>query len=317
MTPILQVSHLSKSFRIGRKKSLKALRDVSFSLSQGTVTCLVGESGSGKTTLANLLLRLILPDSGEIFYKGIPVVKAEKETLNFLRREMQAIFQNPYLSFNPRIKIKTAFDNVLKVAFRKMKPSDRFAAMEALLQQVNLPVESVQKYPSQFSGGQQQRLAIARALAPGPRLLVADEPVSSLDASNKKQVLALLQKLQREKNLTVFLISHDLRAVRQIADFLLVLYAGELVEMVGSAAFFSHAAHPYSRALLDATPRLGAGKETARIFLAGDPPDLTQTNKGCIFAPRCPRATPVCFSESPGWQTVDAAHQVRCHFPVV
>ncbi len=317
MTSILRVAKVSKSFSIKKKSTLRALRDVSFSLSEGTVMCLVGESGSGKTTLANLLLRLLLPDSGEIFYKGISVVHAGKQDLPFLRREIQMIFQNPYLSFNPRLKIKTAFENVLKVVDGKMSRSGRLETTRTLLRQVNLPVDSLEKYPGQFSGGQQQRLAIARALAVGPRLLVADEPVSSLDASNKKQVLDLLQKLQREKKLTVFLISHDLRVVRQIADFLLVLYAGELVEKTPAGDFFRNAAHPYSGAFLKTTQHLGAQKERARLFLPGDPPDLTQHTTGCVFAPRCSRARPVCFSERPEWRRVGSDHQVRCHFPEV
>ena len=276
---------------------------------------MVGESGSGKTTLANLLLRLLLPDSGEISYKGISVVHAGKKDLSFLRREIQMIFQNPYLSFNPRLKIKTAFGNVLKVTDKKGSRRKRLETTKTLLRQVNLPESSLEKYPSQFSGGQQQRLAIARALAVGPRLLVADEPVSSLDASNKKQILDLLQELRSEKKLTVFFISHDLRVVRQIADFLLVLYAGELVEKAPAGSFFSHAGHPYSNALLEATPRLGNGKETPRLFLPGDPPDLTQPASGCVFAPRCPKAKPVCFSTTPEWRQIGPAHWVRCHFP--
>ncbi len=315
MTPLLTVSDVTKSFRVKKGKALRALHNVSFSLQAGTVTCLVGESGSGKTTLANLLLRLLTPDTGEIWYKGTSVVHAGKRELAFLRGEIQMIFQNPYLSFNPRVKIKTAFGNVLKVADKKIPRSQWISKTQTLLQQVNLPADSLWKYPSQFSGGQQQRLAIARALAVNPRLLVADEPVSSLDASNKKQVLDLLQKLQKEKELTVFLISHDLRVVRRVADFLLVLYAGELVEKAPASAFFAGAVHPYSRVLLQATPRLDVGEKRPRIFLPGDPPDLTRPADGCVFAPRCPNARPVCFSERPPWHAAGPNHWVRCHFP--
>jgi len=319
---LLTLSHVKKYFRLenhpyfpGEKAVLRAVDDVSLTVHQGTVAGLVGESGSGKSTLAKLIVRFYLPDSGTILYKNRSVLSVTPKDQRFLRRDIQMIFQNPYLSFNPRLKIKSALGEVLKTHF-SMSSAERDRRMVELLRQVNLPEESLQKYPSQFSGGQQQRLAIARALAVNPNFLVADEPVSSLDVSNQIQLLHLLKTLQQENGLTLLMISHDLRVIHQIAQIVFVMYAGKILERASAHRFFTLPAHPYSQALLAATPKLTESPSPTRLHVAGDPPDLTRPLPACPFAPRCPQAKDVCFSRVPPWQKLVSDHQVWCHFPI-
>jgi len=318
---LLTLSHVKKYFPLenhpyfpGEKAVLRAVDDVSLELQQGTIAGLVGESGSGKSTLAKLIVRFYLPDSGNILYKNMSFMPITNKDQSFLRREIQMIFQNPYLSFNPRLKIKSALEEVLKTHF-SLSSAERNQRMIELLRQVNLPESSLQKYPAQFSGGQQQRLAIARALAVNPNFLVADEPVSSLDVSNQIQLLHLLKSLQLENGLTLLMISHDLRIIHQIAQVVFVMYAGKILEKATSRAFFALPAHPYSQALLAATPKLMENHSQTRFHVAGDPPDLTQPLPACPFAPRCPQAKDICFSRVPPWQTLHSDHQVWCHFP--
>ncbi len=322
MDALLTLSHVKKYFLLenhpyfpGKKAVLRAVDGVSLKLPQGAIAGLVGESGSGKTTLAKLIVQVFQPDSGDIFYKKIPLVRTDNRNKNSLRREIQMIFQNPYLSFNPRLKIKSAFGEVLKTHF-SFSSAQRNHRMIELLQQVNLPEDSLQKYPAQFSGGQQQRLAIARALAVNPNFLIADEPVSSLDVSNQIQLLNLLRSLQQENGLTLLMISHDLRIIHQIAQIVFVMYAGKILEKADAETFFDSPAHPYSHALLAATPKLTENHLQTKSYITGDPPDLTQPLPACPFAPRCPRAKDICFSRVPPWQTLHPSHQVWCHFPI-
>ena len=321
MDPLLVISHVKKYFILEnsayfakKKVALRAVDDVSMKIPSGVAAGLVGESGSGKSTLAKLIVQLFKPDSGDILYKGKSIVTAEKKDQNVLRQEIQMIFQNPYLSFNPRLKIKSALGEVIKTHFSLSSTDRKFRIFE-LLKQVNLPEESLNKFPAQFSGGQQQRLAIARALAVRPNLLVADEPVSSLDVSNQIQILHLLRSLREENGLTLLMISHDLRIVHQIAQIIFVMYAGKIVEKSSTADFFDLPAHPYSQALLAATPKVTERSQT-KFYIQGDPPDLTQDLPACPFASRCPRAKDICFTHVPTWQSVTPGHQVWCHFPI-
>ncbi len=322
MGALLTISHVKKYFLLenhayfpGKKAVLRAVDDVSLQLTQGSIAGLVGESGSGKSTLAKLIVQLFQPDSGDIFYKKTSLVRTRNQNQSFLRGKIQMIFQNPYLSFNPRLKIKSALGEVLKTHF-SLSSAQRNRRMIELLKQVNLPENSLQKYPAQFSGGQQQRLAIARALAVNPNFLVADEPVSSLDVSNQIQLLSLLRSLQQENGLTLLMISHDLRIIHQIAQSIFVMYAGKILEKAPTKAFFASPAHPYSQALLTATPKLADGDSQTKFHVAGDPPDLTQPLPACPFAPRCPLAQDICFSHVPPWQTLPTGQQVWCHFPI-
>ncbi len=318
---VLSVSHLKKQFllenyslRFGKKAALRAVDDISFELTEGSVTGLVGESGSGKSTVAKLILQLIKPNSGQIAYKGISLAGASKKDQRFLRREIQMIFQNPYLSFNPHLKIKSVLKEVLKAHF-SLSRNEMQARMVEHLRQVNLPEDSLEKYPAQFSGGQQQRLAIVRALAVNPKFLVADEPVSSLDVSNQVQILKLLQSLESKKGLTILMISHDLRMVRQIAEHVLVMYAGKILEKAPADSFFAAPAHPYSGALLRSTPKMTGNSLEKKLFVQGEPPDLTRPLPACPFAPRCPKTRKICFTKEPEWKTLAARHQVWCHLP--
>ncbi len=307
MTPVLEARALSRHYTVWRgafrrAATLRALSGVSFSLLPGRTLAVVGESGSGKSTLGRLLTLIEPPTSGALIIEGEDVAAADKARRRRLRQEVQMVFQNPYGSLNPRQKIGRALEEPLLVN-TEMSASERDAAVRAMMAKVGLRPEYFDRYPHMFSGGQRQRIAIARALVLRPKILVLDEPVSALDVSIRAQVLNLLAELQEAFTLAYVFVSHDLAVVRHIADEVLVIYLGKAVEIGPREAIFARPQHPYTRALLSATPVADPAAKRERIILKGEPPSPLAPPAGCPFHPRCPLAFDRCRVEEPRLET--------------
>jgi dipeptide transport system ATP-binding protein len=303
VTAVLEARGLARHYLVSRgafrsPATLKALAGVSFSLEAGRTLAVVGESGSGKSTLARLLTLIESPTAGSLLINGEEVAHAGRKRRKRLRREIQMVFQNPFGSLNPRQTIGKALEEPL-LASTKLGAAERRAAALAIMERVGLRPECYHRYPHMFSGGQRQRIAIARALVLRPRILVLDEPVSALDVSIRAQVLNLLAELQEDFGLAYVFVSHDLSVVRHIADDVLVIYLGAAVEKGSRDAIFVDARHPYTRALLSATPIADPGAKRERILLAGEPPSPMAPPPGCPFNPRCPLAFDRCRREKP------------------
>jgi dipeptide transport system ATP-binding protein len=299
----LEARALARDYSISRgvfrpAATVKALAGVSFTLEAGRTLAVVGESGSGKSTLARLLTLIEKPTAGSLMIDGEDVALASAATRKRLRQEIQIVFQNPYGSLNPRQTIGKALEEPLLVNTPK-SATERKAAALAIMDKVGLRPEYYHRYPHMFSGGQRQRIAIARALVLRPKILVLDEPVSALDVSIRAQVLNLLASLQEEFRLAYVFVSHDLSVVRHIADEVLVIYLGHAVEMGAREAIFQNPQHPYTRALLSATPVARPGAKRERIILTGEPPSPFAPPPGCPFHPRCPLAFDHCRIENP------------------
>ncbi len=315
--PLLQVNHLVKRFPlksgvISRTVgAVHAVEGISFSIAKGAVLSLVGESGSGKTTAGRCLLRLIEPDSGDINFDGIDVRKADKRQLRILRRRMQIIFQDPFGSLNPRMTVLSMLSEILRfhtLATRKDAPRQ----VAALLDQVGLPASAADRYPHEFSGGQRQRLGIARALAVRPDFIVADEPVSALDVSIQAQILNLLQDLRHSLGLTYLFIGHNLDVVRHISDHVAVMYLGHIVEIAPAERLFAGPVHPYTHTLLEAAPKTNPDRKTARTLPKGEPPSPINPPAGCPFHPRCPIAETACSQKPQQLTEIAPGHCVAC-----
>ncbi len=315
MIPLLEARNLARDYTIARglfapPASVKALGGISFTLTAGRTLAVVGESGCGKSTLARLLTFIEQPTSGALLIDGEDVAGADAATRRRLRREIQIVFQNPYGSLNPRQKVGKALEEPLLVN-TKMSASEREAAARDMMARVGLRPEYYHRYPHMFSGGQRQRIAIARALMLRPKVLVLDEPVSALDVSIRAQVLNLLAELQEEFALAYVFISHDLSVVRHIADEVMVVYLGHIVEMGASETVFSSPQHPYTRALMSATPVADPDAKRERIILKGELPSPFDPPKGCPFNPRCPLVFDRCRSENPPVES-KKGRQVAC-----
>jgi peptide/nickel transport system ATP-binding protein len=349
--PLLEVSSLVKTYRspgvgpFARKNARPALAGVSFAIEQGRSFGIVGESGSGKSTLARIALALDRPDSGMVRLQGRSLFDLSRRELRAARAHMQMIFQDPYGSLDPRQRVEKIVAEPL-AALGGATGAERRARVRASLEAVGLKASDAQKHPHEFSGGQRQRIAIARALITRPRLVVADEPVSALDVSVQAQTLNLMSDLEREAGVTFLLISHDLAVVAHICETTAVMYRGRIVETGETAALFAHPAHPYTRELVDATPRLdgvrhreersdaaiqeslGALRSPGLLrFARNDEVGLTQSlraqrgvpepNEGCPYAARCAFARPRCREEGPALETKGgASRKVACHFPL-
>ena len=318
-SPLLQVRDLHKHYPVrggvfGRTVgSVQAVAGVSFTLAAGRTLGLVGESGCGKSTLGRTLMRLEAPSSGQVLFGGQDLAEARGDTLRRLRREMQMIFQDPYSSLNPRMTVGEIVREPLVVHGIDSK-AGQLQRVRELLQTVGLAPQTMERYPSEFSGGPRQRIGVARALALEPRLVVADEPVSALDVSVQSQVLNLMVRLQRERGLAYLFISHDLSVVRHVADDLAVMYLGRIVEKGPAGRLFQAPAHPYTRALLQAVPSADPRRRRQGVPLQGETPSPMATPAGCAFAPRCPHATEACRQSPPALQPLDgdAAHEAAC-----
>jgi len=303
MTAILEARGLTRDYAVSRgafrsRATIKALSDVSFSLAAGRTLAVVGESGSGKSTLARLLTLIENPTAGALLIDGEDVAQASARTRKRLRREIQIVFQNPYGSLNPRQTIGKALEEPLLVNTR-LSAAERKPEALSMMAKVGLRPEYYHRYPHMFSGGQRQRIAIARALMLRPKILVLDEPVSALDVSIRAQALNLLASLQEEFGLAYVFVSHDLSVVRHIADQVMVIYLGNAVEIGGRDAIFERPQHPYTRALLSATPIADPAARRERILLSGEPPSPFAPPPGCPFHPRCPQAFDRCRVERP------------------
>jgi dipeptide transport system ATP-binding protein len=315
MIPLLEARGLARDYVVARglfsaPAVVRALAGVSFTLEPRRTLAVVGESGCGKSTLARLLTFIEPPSAGALMINGEDVARADAATRRRLRREIQIVFQNPYGSLNPRQKIGKALEEPLRVS-TKMSARAREAAARDMMARVGLRPEYYHRYPHMFSGGQRQRVAIARALMLRPKILVLDEPVSALDVSIRAQALNLLAQLQEEFALAYVFISHDLSVVRHIADEVMVVYLGHIVEMGASAAVFSSPQHPYTRALMSATPVADPDARRERIILKGEPPSPFDPPKGCPFNPRCPLAFDRCRVENPP-VALKQGRQVAC-----
>ncbi|MBC7217772.1 MAG: ATP-binding cassette domain-containing protein [Candidatus Caldatribacterium sp.] len=317
---LLRVENLKKYFplRAGVFKKVvgwvRAVDGVSFEVFSGETLGIVGESGCGKSTLGMTILRLLEPTGGRIVFDGQDITRLPTSRLRQIRKDMQMIFQDPFSSLNPRMTVQAILEEGLRV--HRVVPRERMQEEVAgLLERVGLSRDYIRRFPHEFSGGQRQRISIARAIALRPRLVVADEALSSLDVSVRAQVLNLLQELKKEYSLTYLFISHDLAVVRQISHRILVMYLGKVVELAPKGEFFTRPLHPYSVALISAVPVPDPDVKRTRIILRGDVPSPLRPPSGCRFHTRCPKAQDICSEVEPPFREVELGHFVACHFP--
>jgi oligopeptide/dipeptide ABC transporter ATP-binding protein len=308
MTPLVQVEGLRVEFG-----AVQAVAGVDLEIHEGETLGLVGESGCGKSTLGRALLRAVDPAAGRINYRGQDITMLNDGRMRSLRGEMQMVFQDPFGSLNPRRRVADIVAEPL-VRARGASRAEAAARVEELLDRVGLGADAGRRRPHEFSGGQRQRIGIARALAPSPKFVVADEPVSALDVSIQAQVVNLLTDLTRESGLTLLFISHDLGVVRHIADRVAVMYLGQIIEVAARDEFFAAPAHPYGEALLSSVPTLHRTRE--RIVLTGELPDPANPPSGCRFRTRCRYAVDRCRDEEPALREIAEGRTVRCHLPL-
>jgi peptide/nickel transport system ATP-binding protein len=309
---LVDVRDLVKHFPIeGSDDVVRAVDGVSFSIFQGETLGLVGESGCGKSTVGRCLLRLIEPTSGQINFAGRDVLSLGKQEMRELRREMQIVFQDPYASLNPRMKVGDIVAEPLEIHGIGSK-SDRQERVADLLKRVGLDPAYARRYPHEFSGGQRQRIGVARTLALNPRLIVADEPVSALDVSVQAQVVNLLQDLQGEMGLTYLFISHGLAVVEHISTRVAVMYLGRIVEIASALELYANPLHPYTQALLSAIPVPDPERKRRRVVLQGDVPTPINPPSGCRFRTRCPIAIDECARIDPQLREISPDHSAAC-----
>jgi len=299
-------------FGLRAQPAVRAVDGVSLAVKRQETLGVVGESGCGKTTLGRCILRLIEPTGGEVLFEGVNILTLGSTEMRQRRRDMQMVYQNPFSSLDPRFNVLRLVSEPLRT-HTDLRGEALAARVMDLLERVGLERGHLYRYPHEFSGGQCQRIAVARALALNPKLLVLDEPTSALDVSVQAQILNLLQELQREFSLTYLFISHDLSVVQHISDRIAVMYLGKVVELSTSEAIFGRALHPYTEALLSSTPIPDPDAEKKRIILEGGVPSPINPPPGCRFHPRCPKAMPLCSQVEPELVDVGDGHLVACH----
>ncbi|HUB11832.1 MAG TPA: dipeptide ABC transporter ATP-binding protein [Acetobacteraceae bacterium] len=316
--PVLQARHVSKIFAVSggllhrTKGMLRAVDDVSFAIGPGETLCIVGESGCGKSTLGRLALRLIEPSGGQILIEGCDVTALSAEQMRPFRRRVQMVFQDPYASLNPRLSAQEIVTEPIE-NYQPLSPGDRRERAADLLTRVGLRPDMLNRRPFEFSGGQRQRLGIARALSLHPALIVADEPVSALDVSVQAQVLNLMLDLQESIGIAYLFISHDLGVVEHIGQRIAVMYLGRIVELADRDALFSQPQHPYTEALLQAAPVPDPRVRGTRPILEGELPSPIAPPPGCTFHPRCPYAIARCRTEVPALRQIADGRLAACH----
>ena len=314
-SPLLEVRDLKKYFPLNRKpfaerQEVRAVDGISFALGRGETLGIVGESGCGKSTAAKAILRLIEPTAGQVLLDGVDVTALSRRQFRPYRKRVQIVFQDPYASLNPRMGAGAIVGEPL-LNFG-VGAAERAVRVAQLFDRVGLHRESMRKYAHEFSGGQRQRLGIARALALDPALIVCDEPVSALDVSIQAQIINLLIDLQKELGISYIFVAHDLAVVQHISDRVAVMYLGRLVETGDGDRLFAEPLHPYTRALLSAVPKTGASGTAKRIVLKGDVPSPVSPPSGCHFHPRCPDAMERCRREAPALRDVGGGYRVSC-----
>lgn len=319
---LIQIEHLKQYFPAGgygkKKKYIRAVDDVSFTISRGETLGLVGESGCGKTTTGRTLLRLYEPTGGRFEYDGEVIFDVEKKTYADMlpyRKKMQIVFQDPYASLDPRMTVGDIVGEAIDVHKLASNKQERYEIIIEMLRRVGLNSEHANRYPHEFSGGQRQRVGIARALAVNPEFIVCDEPISALDVSIQAQVINMFEDLQEEMGLTYLFIAHDLSVVKHISNRIGVMYLGRLVELADSYELTTNSLHPYTKSLISAIPIADpkVARESKRIVLEGDVPSPLNPPSGCRFRPRCPYADERCAAEVPEWREVSSGHYVACH----
>ncbi len=316
-SPILEAVNLKKHYSIKQgmfkpASVVKALDGVSFTLARGKTLAVVGESGCGKSTLGRLITLIETPTEGEISFNGQDLLANDPESNQLRRQKIQIVFQNPYGSLNPRKKVGQILEEPL-VINSSMSAAQRKELALSMMEKVGLKPEQYDRYPHMFSGGQRQRIAIARGLMLNPDIVIADEPVSALDVSVQAQVLNLMMDLQDELGLSYLFISHDLSVVEHIADEVMVMYLGQCVEKGSKESIFANPRHPYTQALLSATPRINSKHRSQRIQLTGELPSPLDPPKGCAFSTRCHHVTERCHQEKPTLKTYDNNTLIACH----
>jgi len=320
--PLVRVDNLWKEFParsdalLSRTRlTVKAVAGVSLEIYQGETLGLVGESGSGKSTLGRLILRLMDSTRGTVWFDGRDLATLTRGELRALRRDMQLVFQDPYASLNPRMKVRAIVGEGIEIHNLARGPAKEERIVQ-LLEMVGMAADAMNRYPHEFSGGQRQRIGIARALAVNPRFVVLDEPVSALDVSIQAQIINLLQDLQERLNLTYLFIAHDLRVVEHISRRVAIMYLGKIVELASREQIYANPRHPYTRALLSAIPTIDRAARPERIKLPGEMPSPVDPPPGCAFHPRCPYAEDRCRVTEPALERGPGSHWVACHvFP--
>jgi len=315
---LLEVKNLVKYFPIKKgvfKRTVgwvKAVDDISFEVYEGETVGLVGESGCGKTTTALTILRLEEPTKGQVIFEGRDILKLKKGEMRKERKNMQIIFQDPYSSLNPRMKIKDIIAEGI-ITHKILTGREKYKRVGELLELVGILPEYMNRFPHEFSGGQRQRIGIARALALEPKIIMCDEAVSALDVSIRSQIINLLKDLQKQFNLTYLFVAHDLSVIKYISDRVVVMYLGKIVEIADKHELFNNTLHPYTQALISAVPVPSLDYKKDRIILKGDVPSPVDPPKGCRFHPRCSRAMKKCSEKEPGLIEVKKGHFVACH----
>ena len=321
---ILEVKNLKVNFNVSsegdmpwtKAKKLQAVNDISFSLNAGETLGIVGESGCGKSTLARAIVKMVPVESGEVVWLGKDLLGLSNAETRPYRKQIQMIFQDPLASLNPRMNIGEIIAEPLRTHYPKTPESDVQARVSDVMSKVGLLDNLMNRYPHEFSGGQCQRIGIARALILKPKLIICDEPVSALDVSIQAQVVNLLMDLQEEMDLALIFIAHDLSVVKHISTKIMVLYLGNMVELANSEDIYKSPSHPYTQALISAVPIPDPSVEKTKnlIMIEGDLPSPINPPSGCVFRTRCQKAQDICSQEKPKFKEVSSSHEVACHF---